>query len=74
MAELFLCRISALQEDSADVYIPERGDMVITEVPFLEKKPEGIQVNSAVFALFEEREGKLERGCILGRPARRHDG
>ena len=69
MAGLYLCTISVLKGKTADVCIPDREDMVITDVPFIEKVPGNLQVNDLVFAIFNERGGRIERGCILGRKA-----
>lgn len=69
---LYLCTVSAINSDgtTADIAIGEREDMVVTEVPFLNIEKENLPgVNDTVVAIFEERDGRLGRGFILGRPS-----
>lgn len=68
-AEFFLCRISAIQygAGTADVAIPERSDMVMPAVPFLAETYNMPNVGDMVACIFSEQNGRLGRGCILGR-------
>lgn len=67
---LYLCTISAINKEksTADIAIAERENMVVTDIPFLNIKREDLpDVNDTVVAIFEDREGKLGRGFILGK-------
>lgn len=68
MAEIFLCTISKInyKAGTADLAIPEKEDMVRTDVPFLSSYYEMPSPGETVAAVFEKKNGKLTRGVILG--------
>lgn len=69
MAEVFLCSVSAVHyaDGTADVAVIERENIIMADVPFLDTVYEMPEVGEVVAVLFEEKNGRLLRGVILGR-------
>lgn len=70
MAELFFCTVSSVNYENitVDVAIPEREDAIKTEVPILDTVYRIPEPGETVVALFDEVNGRLQRGVIIGRP------
>ncbi len=68
-AEFFLGKISAIQygAGTADITIPEKSGIVMPAVPFLSVFYDMPKVGDMVACIFSEDNGRLGRGCILGR-------
>lgn len=69
MVTLFYGRISSIDYDSgmADVALQERENQVIPGVPFLSMYYEMPQPGDVVATLFEEIDGQIGKGIVLGR-------
>lgn len=69
MVRLYHCKISSVnyEKGTADVTIQERENQVITGVPFLSMFYEMPEPRDTVAAIFEESDGKIEKGVILGK-------
>lgn len=69
MAELYFCRISSVNyaNGTADITIPDRENQVITEIPFLAWYYEMPDAGDLVAALFENSDGKIGKGVVLGK-------
>lgn len=66
---IYICTVSNVNagKTAADIAIPEREDMVIPEVPFLNLRGDEIPlVGDTVVAIFEDRKERMGRGFILG--------
>lgn len=72
MAQLFFCTVSKvdLEHATADIAIAERENMVKTDVPILDTVYNIPAPGETVVALFDDANGKLQRGVILGKPLR----
>ena len=70
MAQLFFCTVSAVDHKNitADIAIPERENMVKTDIPILDTVYHMPSPGETVVAIFDDENGKLQRGVILGRP------
>lgn len=68
-AEFLLGKISAIQygAGTADIAIPERSNVVMPSVPFLSTFYDMPKVGDMVACIFSEDNGRLGRGCVLGR-------
>ena len=67
---IYLCSISSIdyEKGCADVAFLEKEDMVKTDVPFFDSEYNMPKVGDMVVAIFQENNGKIERGYILGKP------
>ena len=67
---IHLCSISSVnyEKGCADVAFLEKEDMVKTDVPFFDSEYNMPKVGDMVVAVFQENNGKIERGYILGKP------
>lgn len=66
---LYICTISSISKDKkrADIAIPEKENMMVTDVQFLNISQENIpDIGDTVVALFEDK-SNLGRGFILGK-------
>ena len=64
-----ICTVSSVngEKTAADIAIPEREDMVITGVPFLNLRSSELPVaGDMVVAIFEDSEQEIGIGFILG--------
>lgn len=70
MAQLFFCTVSKVNQENAtaDIAITELENMVKTDVPILDTVYNIPVPGETVVALFDDANGKLQRGVILGRP------
>lgn len=70
MARLFFCTVSTVRMDDAtvDVMIEELEGLMKTDVPVLDTVYNMPAPGDTVVALFDEQDGKIQRGVILGRP------
>lgn len=68
MAELFYAKISSIayQKGTANVTLPDREDQVIENVPFLAGYYEMPKPGDTVAAIFEDENGQIGKGVILG--------
>lgn len=62
---IYICTISAISEDKkrADIAVPEKENLIITDVQFL-NMTEIPEIGDTVVALFED---TLGRGFIIGK-------
>lgn len=69
MATLFYAKISSVnyQAGTANVTLQDREDQVIREVPFLSAFYEMPKPGETVAVIFEEDNGQIGKGVILGR-------
>lgn len=69
MATLFYAKISSINYDSgtANVTLPDKENAVISSVPFLSMFYEMPSAGDTVAALFEEINGQIGKGVILGK-------
>ncbi len=69
MVNLYFGKISVMKSASgtADVIIPDRGNAIIANVPFLERVTTFPKVGEMVACLFDEDGTKVNRSVILGR-------
>jgi phage baseplate assembly protein gpV len=68
MAELFYAKISSInyKKGTADVTLQDREDQVIENVPFLAGFYEMPEPGDVVAAIFEDMDGQIGKGVILG--------
>lgn len=70
MTQLFFCTVSSVNYENAtaSVSIPEREDIVKTDIPILDTVFKMPDTGDTVAALFDDVNGHLQRGVIIGRP------
>lgn len=69
MAQLLFCTVSAVNSDETlDVAIEERENLVKTDVPVLDTVYQMPAPGETVVAIFDDANGELRRGIIIGRP------
>ena len=69
MVNLYFGKISVMRASTgtADVIIPDRGNAIISNVPFMERVTTFPKVGEMVACLFDEDGTKVNRSVILGR-------
>ena len=69
MVNLYFGTISVMKSatGTADVIIPDRGNAIITDIPFVERVTTFPKVGEMVACLFDEDGTKVNRSVILGR-------
>ena len=69
MAQLLFCTVSAVnQDETVDVAIEERENLVKTDVPVLDTVYHMPAPGDTVVAIFDDANGELQRGIVIGRP------
>ena len=72
MTELFFCRISVVNAaaGTVDVVIPDREDVVKSDVPILDTVHRLPEIGELAAVLFSVERGRIGRGVMIGCPYR----